>query len=114
MLDWDNSDQHGKAMSFGPHRFEVLGYICVVLFVLLGLRIVFGFLNMPYAQFFALGATGLFVWAWIVLRLRTSKKHKAEAVALRQQLHELKEQEFALRFEEARLNGSLNAWEKKK
>ena len=95
------------------YSFEVLGPISVVLAVLVALRFLFGVSGVPQAPVSAIIGTVLFVVAWILLRNRARRQKFQKVRDLRGTLHELEEQEFSLRYEEAKKSGQLDRWETK-
>ena len=95
------------------HGFETLGQVSLVFALLITLRFLFGILNVPYAPIVALVGTVSSVVIWSYVKSTRLKSQKAKASELRAQLSELEEKEFALRYEEAKLNGRLDRWDTK-
>ena len=111
----DRNDIQGRAEVdlTRHHGFETAGPIAVVIAAFLALRLVLGVLDVPYAPFLAIaGAIGIAV-LWIVVGVQRKKKQLAKASVLRAKLSELEEKEFALRYEEASMDGRLDRWKGK-
>ncbi|MEP5154089.1 hypothetical protein [Planktotalea sp.] len=91
---------------------SVLGPIACWLCVYFAISLVFALKGIQPAGLWSIictvGLIGLFI-AWKVSR---RKKNFEKAVELRSELHDLREQEFKLRYEEAKMNGQLDRWKK--
>ncbi|SPH21189.1 hypothetical protein ASD8599_01938 [Ascidiaceihabitans donghaensis] len=83
-------------------------FLVVLLICVAGFRL----LSFPYPAYFGLGATiGLEALYFLWKRKRNQKKYD-KAVSLQSELSDLKQQEFELRYEEAKMNGQLDRWKK--
>jgi hypothetical protein len=51
---------------------------------------------------------------YFLFKRRRAKRLRGKALSLQSQLHDLKEQEFALRYEEAKRDGQLDRWQENK
>ncbi|MEP4195905.1 MAG: hypothetical protein ABJL99_09745 [Aliishimia sp.] len=88
-------------------RFVMSGVASAVVGIILGLT-----LAPNYVPALALGFAMTGVAASVAWFMWRSAASKAKAIELQAELHDLKQQEFGLRYEEAKANGQLDAWDK--
>ncbi|MGB7242479.1 MAG: hypothetical protein WBC93_10375 [Sulfitobacter sp.] len=100
------------ATGTGMIRSSPFGRLAVTLLVFMLLRFGFTLFSFPYPVFLAIAITVLMeVLMFWALRKRRSRR-MAKAVSLQAELHDLKQQEFALRYQEAKESGKLDRFEK--
>ncbi len=93
-------------------RTSMLGRLCVTIALFFAFRVLFFALSLPYQAALAMGAVILCEVSWWLFKKRRAGRFKEKAVSLQAQLHDLKQKEFALRYEEAKNNGALDRFEK--
>ena len=100
-----NIEEHAR---LGHKRLNtpVFGRIAVSVLVVLIVAALLLKLSVPFPGYISFG---LVIVVELILVLRRVGKYKL-AVALQLELDRLKQQEFDLRFEEAKLNGELKKW----
>ncbi|MBM1556534.1 hypothetical protein JQV19_07725 [Sulfitobacter mediterraneus] len=91
----------------GLAQTPVLGMLS--LFVLVGLGLMFGAAQLGLAQPGIWGASGAVVVAviWIAIKVWRRRHLQSRGEALQAQLHDLKQEEFRLKFAQAQQDGSL-------
>ena len=106
----------GDMAAAGPGlwRDSPLGRIAVPLFIFMLLTGIFTVREWPYPLLIALGITAVFEALVFFYARKRRRRLTQKATDLQAQLHDLKQQEFALRYEEAKQNGQLDQFEGEK
>ncbi len=113
--DDEANEPHDKLMKTAlsrNHSFETLGSIGLVLFVFLVIHVALVFAGFETTKMPALIGTTILTVFWFWLKSKRRAANKLKASQLRKELSELEEVEFKLRFEEAKMNGQLDRWNK--
>ncbi|UWP93491.1 hypothetical protein K3X13_06620 [Aliiroseovarius crassostreae] len=108
MRNRNDTNGHQETALSRHHGFETAGPIAVTLAVWLA----FGGLGVAHTPILAIVGAAVFAVLWVIVRVRINKRKMAKASALRKELSELEQKEFALRYEEAQLNGLLDRWDR--
>ncbi|UWP96680.1 hypothetical protein [Aliiroseovarius crassostreae] len=112
MRNRNDTNGHQETALSRHHGFETAGPIAVTLAVWLALRFFLGGLGVAHTPILAIVGAAVFAVLWVIVRVRINKRKMAKASALRKELSELEQKEFALRYEEAQLNGHLDRWDR--
>jgi len=98
----------------GPRALNVnnAGRVAVFVLGVMGIGFALSFTSFPMPKLWGLGIMIVLECLYYLAKRRLRAARKAKAEALQRELHDLKQQEFALRFEEARQNGSLDRYTK--
>lgn len=106
--------RHAALGSTSRHKMPIVGRLAlsVALFIVICMVLSLGF-NVARPGGYSLGAVIVIEAVFYHLKRRRIARLRAQGIGLEAQLHDLKEQEFQLRYEEAKEKGDLDRFGKK-
>ena len=114
MFSFGSNSETQEPVMARRHSFDVLGPLCVVVFLYFVFAMILAGWGTPYVRFVAVIPTLGILGMWWLFRTHSRRRSRDRTLKLRQQLHDLKQKEFELRFEEAKLSGQFKGWDQEK